>query len=257
VGRYVQLGDVRTWFDVYGSGPPVIMLHGGGSDARPLAGNAATISSSLRVYTPDRRGHGRTADVDGPLTYQVMAGDTAAFVEQVVDEPAHLVGVSDGGIVALLVGLRHPDLVRHLALVASVFHRDGWLPGAADLDDQAASFFRSAYAEVSPDGPDHFDVVTAKLATMHAEEPTLTADDLGQLNRRTLVMVGDDDEVRLEHAIDMYRAIPDGELAVVPGTSHGLLVEKPDLCNRLIVDFLTTEPVQTLAPIRRQAHNGA
>ena len=76
-------------------------------------------------------------------------------------------------------------------------------------------------------------------------------DDLGNVPCRTLVMVGDDDEVTLEHAVDFYRGLPNGELAVVPGTSHGLLVEKPDLCNRIIVDFLTIDPVETFAPIRR------
>ena len=76
----------------------------------------------------------------------------------------------------------------------------------------------------------------------------------GVLTCRTLVMVGDDDAVVLEHAIAPYRALPHGELAVVPGTSHGLLVEKPELCNRMIVDFLTTDPVETFAPIRRRAN---
>jgi pimeloyl-ACP methyl ester carboxylesterase len=93
--------------------------------------------------------------------------------------------------------------------------------------------------------------VVAKLAKMHTEEPTLTAADLSRVRNRTLVMVGDDDEVTLEHAIALYRGIPDAELAVVPGTSHGLLVEKPALCNTLIVDFLTADPVATMAPIRR------
>ncbi|OLE48213.1 MAG: hypothetical protein AUI36_21125 [Cyanobacteria bacterium 13_1_40CM_2_61_4] len=86
---------------------------------------------------------------------------------------------------------------------------------------------------------------------MHALGPTLTKDDLKNINCRTLVMVGDDDEVPFEHAVDFYRAVPEGELAVVPGTSHGLLVEKPDLCNKILVDFLTRDPVATLAPIRR------
>jgi pimeloyl-ACP methyl ester carboxylesterase len=86
---------------------------------------------------------------------------------------------------------------------------------------------------------------------MHLEEPTLSTGELGSVSTRTLVMVGDDDEVTLEHAVAMYRAIPDAELAVVPGTSHGLLVEKPELCNGLIVEFLKYDPVPTLAPIRR------
>ncbi|HEY4727416.1 MAG TPA: alpha/beta hydrolase, partial [Actinomycetes bacterium] len=82
--------------------------------------------------------------------------------------------------------------------------------------------------------------------------PTLTSEDLGAITCRTLVMLGDDDEVRLEHAIEMYRSLPSGELAVVPGTSHGLLVEKPELCNQIILDFLEHEAVPTLAPIRRR-----
>jgi pimeloyl-ACP methyl ester carboxylesterase len=86
---------------------------------------------------------------------------------------------------------------------------------------------------------------------MHLDGPKLTSDDLRTVRCRTLVMVGDDDEVTLEHAVDFYRAVPNAELAVVPGTSHGLLVEKPDLCNKIMVDFLSLEPVQTVAPIRR------
>lgn len=86
---------------------------------------------------------------------------------------------------------------------------------------------------------------------MHSTEPTLTTDDLADVGSRTLVMVSDDDEVPLEHAAAMYGAIPDAELMVVPGTSHGLLVEKPELCNDVIVQFLATDPVRLMAPIRR------
>jgi len=93
--------------------------------------------------------------------------------------------------------------------------------------------------------------VQKKLDQMHALGPTLTKDDLKSIRCRTLVMVSDDDEVPLEHAVDFYRAVPDGELAVIPGTSHGLLVEKPDLCNKILVDFLILDPITTFAPIRR------
>jgi pimeloyl-ACP methyl ester carboxylesterase len=86
---------------------------------------------------------------------------------------------------------------------------------------------------------------------MHTAGPTLTTDDLAAVTCRTLVMVGDDDEVGPEHAVAFLRALPRGELAVVPGTSHGLLVEKPALCHALLADFLTRDPVPTLAPIRR------
>jgi pimeloyl-ACP methyl ester carboxylesterase len=86
---------------------------------------------------------------------------------------------------------------------------------------------------------------------MDYEEPTLSSSELGAVASRTLVMLADDDEVRLEHAVEMYRGVPDAELAVIPGTSHGLLHEKPDLCNTTIVEFLTTAAVPTIAPVRR------
>lgn len=250
---YVDLGGVRTWYDEYGQGEPLVLLHPGGVgvDARAFAPNLAALAARFHVFTPERRGHGRTPDVAGPITFGLMAQDTIAFLETVVGGSAHLVGYSDGATVALLVAPCRPDLVRRLVLVAGVFHRDGWAPEAVIKVDELPEFFVTSYGELSPDGPDHWPIVAAKLDRMHAEEPTLRAADLNTIKSRTLVMVGDDDEVILEHAIAMYRGLPEAELAIVPGTSHGLLAEKPALSNRLIVDFLAAEPVRTLAPIRR------
>jgi pimeloyl-ACP methyl ester carboxylesterase len=251
MAQYVELGGMRSWYDEHGEGEPLVLLHPGGADARAFAPNLDALAARFHVFTPERRGHGHTPDVEGPISYELMATDTIAFLETVVGGPARLVGCSDGATVALLVALRRPDLARHLVFIAGVFHRDGWVPETGDVDDTAAAFLATSYGEVSPDGPEHFPVVAAKMARMHAEEPTLTASDLKGVSSRTLVMVGDDDEVTLEHAIALYRGVPDAELAMVPGTSHGLLVEKPALCNTIVVDFLTTDPAPTLAPIRR------
>ena len=185
------------------------------------------------------------------MTYELMANDTIRFLETVVAGPAHLVGCSDGAVVALLVALRRPDLVRKLISVASIFHRNGWIPEAVDPGVAPPEFLASMYGEVSPDGAEHFPVVFEKAARMHSEEPTLTADDLRGVTCRTLVMIGDDDEVTLEHAAEFYRGLPNAELAIVPGTSHGLLVEKSELCNKIMVEFLMIDAVQTIAPIRR------
>ena len=249
---YVQLGDVRTWYDEYGDGEPLALLHPGGADARAWGPNLDALAAHFQVFTPERRGHGRTGDVEGPITYELMAKDTIAFIEGVVGGPAHLVGCSAGATVALLVALRRPDLARRVVLISGVFHRDGWVPGAIDRDQGPPDVLARGYAELSPDGADHFPVVAAKLARMNFEEPTLAAPELSALTRRTLVMNGDDDEVTLEHAVAMYRSIPHAELAVVPGTSHGLLHEKPSLCNTMVVDFLTSDPVPTIVPVRRK-----
>jgi pimeloyl-ACP methyl ester carboxylesterase len=229
-----------------------VLVHPGGADARAWGPNLEPIAERFRVYTPERRGHGRTPDVAGPMTYTLMVQDTVAFLEAVVGGPAHLVGCSAGAIVALMTALARPDLVRRLALVSGVHHRDGWRPEAIDPDTPPHPVLRRGYEELSPDGPEHYPVVQRKLARLNFEEPTMRPEDLSGLCSRTLVMVGDDDEVSLEHAIATYRTIPDAELAVVPGTSHGLLHEKPDLCNKILLDFLVNERVQTIAPVRRR-----
>jgi pimeloyl-ACP methyl ester carboxylesterase len=244
-------GSAPMWFAEYGQGEPLVLLHPAPVDSRAFGPNLDGLGQRFHLYTPDRRGHGHTPDVDGPISYEVMATDTVAFLETVVGGPAFLLGYSDGAIVALLVAKRRPDLVRRLVFVAGVFHRDGWADDVLANDAAPPDFMRDSYAEVAPHDRAHFDVVVAKLAADHAHQPSLTEDDLHAIMTRTLVMVGDDDEVRLEHAIAMYRALPDAELAVVPGTSHGLLPEKPELCNKLIVDFLAHDAVPTFAPIRR------
>jgi pimeloyl-ACP methyl ester carboxylesterase len=248
---YVELGAVRTWYDEHGEGEALVLLHPGGADARAWAPNLEALAGRFHVFTPERRGHGRTPDVEGEITYELMAEDTIAFLRAVVGGPAHVVGCSAGATLALLVALRCPELARRVVVVSGVFHRDGWIPEAIDPDASPPEILARGYAELSPDGPDHFPVVSRKLARMNWEEPTLATGDLSAVTSRTLVMLGDDDEVTLEHAIAMYRALPDAELAVIPGTSHGLLYEKPAVCNALIVDFLASDPPPTLAPVRR------
>lgn len=249
-----ELPGISMWYDERGQGDPCVLLHPGGAgvDSRALAPTVDALSQVFRAYTPEQRAHGRTPDVDGPVSYELMAQDTIMFIEGVISQPVYLLGVSDGAVVALMVARRRPDLVRRLVFAAGVFHRDGWEEGV--LDGEPPEFLKQSYGQISPDGIGHYDVVVAKLAAMHAREPRLTRTDLHQITPRTLVIVGDDDQVRLEHAIEMYRHLPDAELAVVPGTSHGLLVEKPGLCNLIIAEFMTKDPVHTFAPIRRAAN---
>nr|WP_157553874.1 alpha/beta hydrolase [Herbidospora sakaeratensis] len=242
---------MEIWHDRHGTGDPLFLLHPGGVDSRAFDVNVAGLRDRFTVWRADRRGHGRTADADGPFTFAAMADDMIAVQERHVG-PAHLLGCSDGAAVALTMALRRPDLVRRLVLVAGVFHHDGWLPGVLDADEETLDWLGRGHAEVSPDGEGHYRVVAAKLDDLHAREPAYTEEDLKGVTARTLVMVGDDDEVRLEHTLALYRALPDGELAVVPGASHGLLVEKPELCHQLISEFLLRDPVPTFAPIRRR-----
>jgi len=113
-----------------------------------------------------------------------------------------------------------------------------------------------AYAEISPDGAEHFRVVVHKAAEMLSHEPDLDASELAGVRARTLLLFSDDDWVTMQHVTQMYDALPDAELAVVPGTSHFMIDEKPALVTALILDFLLHEPVPTVAGLRRPARGG-
>jgi pimeloyl-ACP methyl ester carboxylesterase len=139
--------------------------------------------------------------------FPAMAQATVAFLEAETDAPVHLVGHSDGAIVGLLVARARPDLVRRLVFSSGVHHHSGWLPGV-------------------------------ELEERHHTEPALMPAELAAIATPTLVMAADEDEMPLEHTIALYRALPDADLAIVPGTDHGSLADKPDLCNAMIADFL-------------------
>ena len=254
--RLKRMGSmIDTWYAVHGSGEPLVYLHGGFSDARELDRALDAYTAHFRVFTPERRGHGRTPDVEGPYTFPVFAADTVAFLEEVVGGPADLVGYSDGATTALHVALERPDLVRRLVLISGQYHVDGLQAGLLDgpdaVTEMVASPLATAYGELSPDGVEHFPVVVAKVIELARTGPTLAVEQLAGVAARTLVVSGDDDIVHLEHTLQLYRGIPNSELAVVPGTSHLLLEEKPELVTGLVIDFLTTDPVPTIAPIRR------
>jgi pimeloyl-ACP methyl ester carboxylesterase len=252
MAEYVQLGAVKTWYDEHGSGDPLVLMHGGLVDARFFEPNLEALAERFHVYTPERRGHGHTPDVPGPISYQLMADDTIAFLEAVVGEPADLMGHSDGAFVAMLVAMQRAELVKRLVLISGGYNKSG--EAAPDMEwnvDELARFLGPAYGEVSPDGEDHFKVVATKVGEMAAAEPNMQVSELAEVPQRTLVVFSDDDLMTLAHAVEMYEALPNAELAVVPGTSHFMTQEKPQLVNELVLDFLTSDPVQTVAPIRR------
>jgi pimeloyl-ACP methyl ester carboxylesterase len=255
MGTYVDIDGHATWVEERGSGEEtVLLLHGGLSDSSLLLDSMGdALAESRRVVAFDRRGHGRTADTADPFHYDDMATETIGVLETVVGGPAHLIGWSDGGIVALLVALRRPDLVGKLVPIGANFHHDGLAPISLDPHSPVVAMIAQAYGERSPDGLDHFPVVLGKAMALFASEPTLTTDDLAGIAAPTLVLSGDDDGVRLDHTCAMFLALPAGQLAVVPGSSHAVPIEKPADVARLVVEFLSSGPPETFMPILRAA----
>jgi pimeloyl-ACP methyl ester carboxylesterase len=248
---YVDVAGMQIWHEVLGKPaegtPPVVLLHGGMASASSWAGQTPGLTEAgYQVYLPERRGQGHTPDVPGPVSYSLMADDTVAYLEHEVAGPAHLIGWSDGAAVGLLAARRRPDLVSSLALIGQFFNSAGRVHGGLTdaltaPDDQIAGYLSELYARESPDGPEHFDEVFGKFLAMWRTEPEIDLGTLGAVTMPVLVLQGDRDEVTIEHSVAVADALPDGRLAVLPG-SHLLPIETPDLVTALLVQFLRGWP---------------
>jgi len=252
MGTTIELTAGTIWYDEQGAGPPVVLIHGGAVDGRFFDGIVEPLAEQLRVIRLDLWGHGRSPDRDGPFSLDSFARDAAELIERVAGGRAHVVGHSIGAVVALTVALQRSDVVDRLVLASGGFDSSG--EQIEDIDAAVAGtvqFLGSTYGAVSPDGEEHFAVVTRKDFELSNREPRLTEADLAGVGARTLILLADDDLGSIEHLVAMYRAIPESELAVVPGTSHFFLQEKPALSAAIIRSFLVDDPVPTVAPVRR------
>jgi pimeloyl-ACP methyl ester carboxylesterase len=189
----------------------------------------------------EQQGHGRTADIDRPLDFIQMADDTAAAIQHLDLGPVDVFGYSDGGNVALGLAIRHPDLVRKLGLASVNFNNDGLTPGmldkmagasAEDMPDK----LKDAYTRVAP-RPEDWPVLVHKVMELATSFPGWSIDQLRGISAPSLVLVGDSDIVRAEHAVELFRTLPEAQLAVLPGTGHDLRLEQPDLLLMILGEF--------------------
>jgi pimeloyl-ACP methyl ester carboxylesterase len=252
---YVDVNGVHTYYEEHGSGDPLLLLHGGLADADSFGQQTPTFAERYRVIVPERRGHGRTADVEGPITYDLMADDTSALMDALGTGPAHLVGWSDGGNIGLLVAMTRPDLVRTVVTMGANFSADGLMPEAVaaftpGTPTSAIPMMQDMWKSSAVD-PERFDVVLDKMLRCW-NDYAIPVSDLARIEAPVLVMAGDDDIASFEHTITLYEAIPGAQLAVIPGTSHLAPIEKAELVNQLVLDFLAADgPPDTMMPLRR------
>ena len=208
---YIDVNGHPTWLTVGESaGPTVLLLHGGLSNGDAMLDTIRRAAvRAFRLAAFDRRGHGRTADTDDPFHYDAMVDETVAVIDH-IGGPVHIVGWSDGGIIGLLFRVASPGAARSARGDRCELPHAGMRDAEMDMgnDDPAFVMIAGSYAERSPDGAEHFEVVASKSFAMFSAEPTLTVDDLAQITAPTLVMVGDDDLIEPSHTVRDVRRDP-------------------------------------------------
>jgi len=242
-GDYASVNGLKMYYEVEGKGRPLVLLQGGACTIEVCLGKLRpAFAKSWRTIAPELQGHGRTADIDRPLSMDQLTEDVAALLRQLKVRNADFFGFSIGGGIALRLAIKHPELVRKAVISGVQYSNDGLIPGLVDnlktlkAEDMPPQF-REAYARVAPD-PSMFPVLVAKIGAMVLADKGVSPEEIKSIKAPILVMVGDADFVRPEHAMEMFRLLPHGNLAVVPLSTHFVPMEHPQWVGSMARAFL-------------------
>lgn len=258
---YAPVNGLRIYYEIHGAaepaGVPLVLLHGGGDTIETSFGQILPeLARRRQVIAFEQQGYGRTADVpERPFTFEQSADDTAALLGYLGIERADLLGFSNGGTIALQVAVRHPVRVRKLVLASALVARDGayaWLweaMAAATLESMPAQL-QEAYLAVAPH-PENLRMFHDKAAQRMRDFRDIPEGALRGITAPTLVVVGDADVVRPEHAVETFRRLPHARLAVLPGTDHMQVTARTGWLVPMIEEFLDAaapQPARDAAP---------
>ena len=250
IADYAPVNGLRMYYEIHGHGQPLVLLHGGMTTIEDFGLVAPAFAQSRQVIAFDRQGHGHTADIDRPFSLEQWADDTAALLRYLNIEKADIMGYSTGGSVAIAFALRHPRMLRKLILVSAIYNREGYYPGIMEgllnaTADDMPDILREMYTRVSPH-PEKWPELVEKSVESAARFEGRQKKEIRTIAAPSLVMVGDSDIVRTEHAVDLYRLIPDAKLAVLPDTDHvGILVQHADWTEAMVTGFLDAPMPET------------
>lgn len=224
---YAPVNGLEMYYELHGTGEPLLLLHGQFASIGMFSGILPELAQSRRVIAVEQQGHGHTADVDRPLRFEQMADDTAALLRQIGIAKSDVYGYSTGGWVALHLAIRHPSMVRRLAVSSAAYDSDGYLPqikqGLLNPDPDAfPAIIRESYERVAP-MPDQWSTLVAKAGEQAAAERGLTAAQLSSITAPALVMAAERDVIRPEHSRELARLLRT-ELVILPNSDHSSYV---------------------------------
>jgi len=254
VGSRVQVNGMQMYYEVSGTGDPLVVLHGAYMNIPSMGTIIPQLARTHKVYALEFQGHGRTTDLGRPITYQNLADDVAAFMDVVGLQKADVFGYSMGSAAGLQLAIRHPEKVNKLVAASVAYDLRGWQPAVTAMSPQMTVEmivqmpFAADYRKLAPN-PDGFPALVAKLIALE-KEPMRWEADVRKLKIPILVIAGDADVATLEHTVALFRLLGGGgmgdmgqplsasRLAVMPATSHTAVITQPDLLHAFIEPFL-------------------
>jgi len=251
-GTYADLGDIKIYFEVHGSGYPILMLHGGFSNLEIWEYQIPVLSEEYQVITMDSRGHGRSTDTEGPITYELLASDAVELLDCLGIERAHVVGWSDGGVAGLHMGITYPERLDKLVTIGATAQGPGSLHDLFDVmftnkllfDFMMNLLFRSDYERLNPN-PEQWPVFRDKMFELWGGEcyfsPKVGEEcmtPLEDIANEVLVMAGNLEMIRKEHTEALHQHIPNSEFLFIPLGTHMVMQERPEEVNEAILDFI-------------------
>ena len=257
VGNRVEVNGMQMYYEVSGQGDPLVVLHGGYMNILSMGEIIPRLAETHTVYALEFQGHGRTTDIDRPITYPNLADDVAAFMEAVDLPQADVFGYSMGAAAGLQLAIRHPEKVDQLIAASVAYDVEGWQPAFRDFIPQmTVEMFTSMpiaeeYKVLAAD-PEGFPALVEKMIALE-KEPMAWEADVKALKAPVLIITGDADAATLEHSVAMFRLLggggmgdmgaplPASRLAVLPATSHTAVIGQVDLLEALIEPFLSGE----------------
>jgi pimeloyl-ACP methyl ester carboxylesterase len=230
VGQTVSVNGVEIYYEIYGEGQPVLVLHGGGDSIAAMSNQIAALQDQFQVIAVDTRAHGKSTDAaDVPLSYELFASDMVGLLDALEIDSVYVVGFSDGANTGLAMAFLYPDRIEKLVAIGA-----NYAPDNTAVYDEVLAVVNGALA--LDDLPD----AQRKLMTLWVTEPNYTIEQLNSIQIPVLVIAADHDVIREEHTVKLFQSIPQASLFIVPGATHLAPMEKPELIDGVIVDFLTS-----------------
>jgi pimeloyl-ACP methyl ester carboxylesterase len=244
MGKYVELNDIKVYYEIYGEGDPVLLLHGNSGSIKTMVYQIPELSKHFKVIAVDSRAQGKSTDSNKEITYTLMASDMNELIDKLKLGSVNVVGWSDGGNIGLELAFAHPEKVKKLVTFGANFTYQNFMaaPDSVAMDPNDSLIIKTAgLLKIYKEGYDKIPAdIKKKLSNLTEKYPNFTKEQLKQIKVPTLVVAGDHDIINLDQTIAIFTSLPHSQLFIVPGTTHLELIEKSKLVNSVVINFLNS-----------------